>query len=84
MAVDVTKQLFKNENLQIRFCRDVYSALNNADIIFLMTDWKEFYDIDFDIVKKNAENAIIIDGKNLLDKHYIKSCGLKYEGIGCI
>ncbi len=49
-----------------------------------MTDWKEFYDIDFDIVKKNAENAIIIDGKNLLDKHYIKSCGLKYEGIGCI
>ncbi len=60
---------------------DLNELLNKSDYIILVTDHKEFLDMDLNLFKKN-NIRIIIDGRNCLDKEDIKKLGIAYHGIG--
>ena len=61
---------------------DLSELLEKSDYIILVTDHKEFKDIENKLEENNIK--IIIDGRNYLDKEKIKSLNLKiaYHGIG--
>ncbi len=59
-----------------------YKALDGADLMVLVTEWSEFYDLDFEKIKKSMAGANIIDGRNILDKQKLQKMGFKYTGIG--
>ena len=46
-------------------CDDKYDTLFNADALILVTEWKEFINVDFDKVKSLLKSSIIFDGRNL-------------------
>jgi UDPglucose 6-dehydrogenase len=59
-----------------------YDALENADLLVLVTEWPEFKDLDFAKVMKIMKTPNIIDGRNMLDKNLLLGLGFNYRGIG--
>ncbi|TSA51296.1 MAG: UDP-glucose/GDP-mannose dehydrogenase family protein [Actinobacteria bacterium] len=57
-------------------------ALVGADILFLVTEWKQFRDLDASLLIANMNNPVIVDGRNLWHDHDFTSTSVKYVGIG--
>jgi len=55
--------------------------LRKSDYIVLVTDHKEFKEMNLDKLKNNGIK-VVIDGRNCLDGEKIKSLGILYHGIG--
>ena len=59
-----------------------YRAVKGANLMVLVTEWSEFYDLDFEKIKNLMANCNIIDGRNILDRQKLQKMGFKYAGIG--
>jgi UDPglucose 6-dehydrogenase len=57
-------------------------ALDGADALIIVTEWKEFRSPDFDHLKKTLTAPVIFDGRNLYDPASLKKQGFKYYAIG--
>jgi UDPglucose 6-dehydrogenase len=57
-------------------------ALDGADALVIVTEWKEFRSPDFDFLKKTLKAPVIFDGRNLYDPAFMKKQGIKYYAIG--
>jgi UDPglucose 6-dehydrogenase len=57
-------------------------ALDGADALVIVTEWKEFRSPDFDYLKKTLKAPVIFDGRNLYDPAAMKKQGFKYYAIG--
>ena len=66
----------------VRFCENAYLAADAADALVVGTGWPEFRALDFDRVRKLLRKPLIIDTKNLLDCHRLRSMGYQYIGMG--
>jgi UDPglucose 6-dehydrogenase len=58
------------------------AALDGADALAVVTEWKEFRSPDFDEIKKRLKTPVIFDGRNLYDPEAMKRAGLEYYPIG--
>jgi len=72
-------ELEKYNNLV--FLKDKYDAIETYDALIICTEWKEFWNPDFKKLKK-IRSKIILDGRNILDKHQVIENELTYIGIG--
>ncbi len=66
----------------IEYCSDKYAALDGADCLLLVTEWKEFRIPALDEMKKRLKNPVIFDGRNIYDHKEMKSAGFDYHCIG--
>lgn len=69
-------------SLNIKYCRDAYSACSHSDCIVLVTDWKEFSELNFKKLKSVVRKPIFLDLRNVYEPSYVKSYGFYYEGVG--
>jgi UDPglucose 6-dehydrogenase len=67
---------------RVRFFDDGYAALQGADALLILTEWQEFRDPDFDLVKSALKTAIIFDGRNLFEPPHMRQLGFEYFCIG--
>jgi len=58
------------------------AALQGADALLIVTEWKEFRTPDFDAIKSKLKAPIVFDGRNLYDPKLMKTLGIDYRGIG--
>jgi len=58
------------------------SALDGADALVIVTEWKEFRSPDFEDVRARLRQPVVFDGRNLYDPALVVSAGLEYHGIG--
>ena len=58
------------------------AALEGADALLIVTEWKEFRTPDFEQIKKSLKDGIVFDGRNLYEPALIRSFGLEYRCIG--
>jgi len=63
-------------------CEDAEAALEGADCLAVVTEWREFRSPDFDLIKERLSDAVIFDGRNVYDVDYVKRLGFTYYGIG--
>jgi len=75
-------ELMFGDDPTIAFSADRYSALNDADGLIVVTEWKEFRALDLIEVKKRMKGAVIFDGRNIYDPTVLSEAGLTYYGIG--
>jgi len=61
---------------------DPLKAVRNADALVLATEWPEFREADFALVKELMHSPIIFDGRNHLDREMLVEIGFDYCGIG--
>jgi UDPglucose 6-dehydrogenase len=57
-------------------------ALSGADALVIATEWQEFRSPDFDTLKAELTDPVIIDGRNLYNPAFLKQLGFKYFAIG--
>ena len=64
------------------YCRDMYDAVEGADALMLVTEWKEFRMPSWSVVKKVMNSPLVIDGRNIYDSAELESHGFVYDKIG--
>ncbi len=63
-------------------CKDPYSTIEDADALLLLTEWPEFKEVNFIQVRDSMRQAVIFDGRNMLDADKLEDMGFEYFGIG--
>ena len=67
---------------EISYVTSKYQALENADALLLLTEWKEFRSPDFDEIKNLLKTSVIFDGRNQYSMLRLKEKGFDYYQIG--
>jgi len=66
----------------IKYADNLYDAVNEADALFLVTEWKEFRIPNFKELAKRMNHHVIFDGRNIYDRQEMIEHGFDYFGIG--
>jgi UDPglucose 6-dehydrogenase len=53
-----------------------------ADAVVLVTEWKEFGELDLVALAASMRGNLFVDGRNFLDPDRTRAAGLVYEGVG--
>ncbi len=81
VAMEEAKRVF-NGVAGLTFAQTPSYALDNADALVIVTEWKEFRSQDFTVIKHKLKANIIFDGRNLYDPAVVKAAGIDYQPIG--
>jgi len=57
-------------------------ALENADALLILTEWKNFHNPDFEAMKSVMHRPFILDGRNLYNPEALSELGIAYQGVG--
>lgn len=66
----------------LQFAEDINSTLKDAEIVLHLTEWKIYREIDPVEVKSLVKSAIMIDGRNALDRELWQNAGWKFRALG--
>jgi UDPglucose 6-dehydrogenase len=61
---------------------DQYAALDGADALVIVTEWKAFRSPDFERIRSTLKHAVVFDGRNIFEPKAVEALGLAYYGIG--
>ena len=78
---EAEEHYFKKEH-KISYCENKYKAIDGADALILITEWKEFRSPDFTRISALLNQSVIFDGRNQYDKQMLKEYGYEYYQIG--
>lgn len=82
-AMNETRRIYGERN-DLSFADSPLDALNNADALLVVTEWKVFRAPDFAEIKARLKEPVIFDGRNLYDSKEVRSHGIDYLAIGRI
>jgi UDPglucose 6-dehydrogenase len=81
VATHEAQRIFGDEP-RISYAQTPMAALDGADVLAIVTEWKEFRAPDFDAIKAKLKTPVIFDGRNLYDPATPRRAGLEYFAIG--
>ena len=81
VAMEEARRIFGND-AHLSYADSPNAALQGADALIIVTEWKEFRSPDFDKIKASLKTPVIFDGRNLYEPSLVKQAGLSYESIG--
>jgi UDPglucose 6-dehydrogenase len=70
------------EREDLVLCKRLEDALDGADALAIVTEWREFRSPDFELIKNSLREPAIFDGRNLYDPRLLKHQGIHYYAIG--
>jgi len=80
-AMGEARRVFGVEN-RLSYAENSMAALENADALVIVTEWKEFRSPDFAAIKSALKTPVIFDGRNLFDPSFVRALGFDYLAIG--
>ncbi|HET7360210.1 MAG TPA: UDP-glucose/GDP-mannose dehydrogenase family protein [Rhodanobacteraceae bacterium] len=80
-AVGETRRIYGDRD-DLVFCDEPYAALEGADVLVVITEWKAFRSPDFARIRAALKTPALFDGRNLFDPLAVEEAGLAYYGIG--
>lgn len=81
VAMHETQRIFGSEP-RIAYADSPMAALDGADALAIVTEWKEFRAPDFEAMKAKLKSAVVFDGRNLYEPAHPRAAGLEYHAIG--
>jgi len=66
----------------VQFAESTSAALQGADILVVVTEWKEFIAADLRELAKSLKRKLVFDGRNIFNPQDMEAAGLTYIGIG--
>jgi UDPglucose 6-dehydrogenase len=81
VAMDEARRLFP-DTPGLRFAEAPMQALENADALIIVTEWKAFRSPDFERIRALLRQPVIFDGRNLFDPAQLRALGIEYLPIG--
>ncbi len=67
---------------KIEYCSSKYDALEGADALMIVTEWKQFRLPNWSRVAELMKGRVVIDGRNIYDRKEVETAGLDYLRIG--
>ena len=80
-AMGETRRIF-GERDDLVLCDSAADALEGADALVVVTEWKQFRSPDFDTLQAALADRVIFDGRNLYEPADVEAAGIAYYGIG--
>jgi UDPglucose 6-dehydrogenase len=81
VAMDEARRIFGPRD-DLVLCDSAMDALQGADALAIVTEWKQFRAPDFDQMAARLADRVVFDGRNLYDPAVVARHGLRYESIG--
>lgn len=81
VALDEAKRVLGHVE-RLSFAESARAALEGADALVIVTEWKEFRTPDFEAMRDSLRDKRIFDGRNLYEPKLMKTLGFDYRGIG--
>jgi UDPglucose 6-dehydrogenase len=81
VAMHEAQRIFGDDK-RLTFADQPMAALEGADALVIVTEWKEFRSPTFDTIKAKLKSPVIIDGRNIFSPELPRAAGLEYFGIG--
>jgi UDPglucose 6-dehydrogenase len=78
-AMDRARQILGDK---IDYAPDPYAAAEGADALLILTEWKEFTNLDLVRIKRLLRSPIVLDGRNVFSHSEMAEAGLSYHSIG--
>ncbi|HET7418443.1 MAG TPA: UDP-glucose/GDP-mannose dehydrogenase family protein [Solirubrobacterales bacterium] len=66
----------------VEMATSAMEAIDGADAVVLVTEWKEFAELDWSAAAERMTQPLVVDGRNFLDPEMLAAAGFEYEGIG--
>src|SRR3954462_10891178 len=79
VAMDASK---KHLDDRVRYAVNPYDAVQGAEALFLVTEWNEFRQPDFQRVKELMAKPVVFDGRNIWNPQRLRGMGFSYYGVG--
>jgi UDPglucose 6-dehydrogenase len=79
IAINNVRRIYGDK---LTYCENMYNALNEADALMIVTEWSEFRNPNFDLIKQLLRQPVIFDGRNLYEPTSMRQLGFEYSGIG--
>ena len=70
------------ERADLVLCEEADAALDGADVLVIVTEWKAFWSPDFARIKASLKTPAIFDGRNIYEPAAVEAAGIAYYGIG--
>jgi UDPglucose 6-dehydrogenase len=81
VAMKETRHIY-GERPDLRYADNAKDALQDADALVIVTEWKAFKSPDFNVIKARLKQPVIFDGRNLFEPASVAALGIEYHGIG--
>ena len=81
VAMDEARRIFGAEP-RMAYAESPMAALDGADALVIVTEWKEFRSPDFGELKRRLKAPLVFDGRNLYDPSQMRAAGIQYFAIG--
>ncbi len=70
------------ERADLTLAADQWAALDGADALVIVTEWKAFWSPDFARIKAALRTPVVFDGRNIYEPRAVEAAGIAYYGIG--
>ncbi|MCS7021645.1 MAG: UDP-glucose/GDP-mannose dehydrogenase family protein [Gemmataceae bacterium] len=67
---------------RLYYARNPYDAVQGADALVVVTEWAEFRNPDFALIRQLMKGHVIFDGRNIFEPRTVETLGFTYYGIG--
>jgi UDPglucose 6-dehydrogenase len=81
VAMDEAKRIY-GDDARIAYAKSPQDALDGADALAIVTEWKEFRSPDFGEMRKRLKFPVVFDGRNLYEPPMVREAGLEYHPVG--
>jgi UDPglucose 6-dehydrogenase len=67
---------------RITYCDKPYGTLEDADALAIVTEWNQFRNPDFEVMRRLMKQPVIFDGRNLYEPDALARLGFRYYSVG--
>ncbi|WP_298464346.1 UDP-glucose/GDP-mannose dehydrogenase family protein [uncultured Erythrobacter sp.] len=67
---------------EVEMCDDPYEAIENADVVAIVTEWDAFRALDLKRVKELAKAPVLVDLRNIYNPDDVRAAGFSYTSVG--
>jgi UDPglucose 6-dehydrogenase len=71
-------------NDRLVYCEKQYEVLAGAEALAIVTEWNEFRNANFELMRQTMRHPVIFDGRNLYNPADMRKLGFQYSGIGLL
>lgn len=80
-ALTMLRERYPDQQL-LKLYDDQYAVTDGADVLCLLTEWKQYWSPDYQLLGKMMRQKNIVDGRNIYNPIYVENQGFTYIGIG--
>jgi len=66
----------------VEFLDDLYASVDGSECLVVVTEWKQFKEVDLERIKKLMNQPNMVDGRNIFEVSKMKEMGFNYLSVG--